>query len=126
MSALQFEKSQIVKVPGLGFEGRISGCLDFVNREAQYEITWLDQYMVPRDGVFTESQVIEAQKKPADSTLTVKLRADTAEAEKAIDGAALKVAALNKEAKAAVDTLSRLPRNVFGKPRPRSKRRAKR
>lgn len=128
MPGFNFDLSQLVTVPGKdGLQGRVSIRTEYAAKPSFYHVTWLaDGSGYLESDLFSEAELIEAQKKKPDSTMTVKIEADTAEAEKAIDGAALKVAALNKEAKAAVDTLSKLPRNVFGKSRARSKRRPRR
>lgn len=114
-----YEKSQVVKVPELGFEGRISGVLDFVDQEACYQIKWLDASMAVQLGVFKESEVILAQKRKPDATLKVDvdssaLQAATVEVEK--------MAAAARECEA---TINRIPRNVLNLRRSKSRSKRK-
>ena len=123
-----FEKSQIVKVPYLGAEGRISGVLDFVDQEMCYQLKWLDEAMAVQLGVFKEHEVVEAQKPKPDSTLTMKVEVDDTGMKKATDAAN----ELRAAADAAAASLDRLPPNVLDlalakrKPRAASKRKSKR
>lgn len=115
-----FEKSQLVNVPGIGQQGRISCVMDFVHKPATYQVMWLDENMVARDDLFPEADLIAAQKKKPDATLKVDvdssaLQAATAEVEK--------MAAAARDCEA---TINRIPRNVLNLGKRASARRSKR
>jgi hypothetical protein len=124
MPGFQFELSQLVNVPGKDQQGRISGRTEFVAGTSIYMVTWLDESMDRDVAHFGEAELLEAQKKKPDSTMTVKIEADTSD----LDNLDKRLKDTKEAATGLSDTLAKLPRNVFNttRKRSRSKRRSKR
>lgn len=122
MPGFQFELSQLVNVPGKdGLQGRVSSRMEDVNKPSIYQVTWLTADCASLNfEMFSEAEMIEAQKKKPDSAMTVKIEADTSDLDK-LDA---RIKTTTAAAAGLSDTLSKLPQNAFRARK--SKRRAKR
>jgi len=61
MPGFQFELSQLVNVPGKDQQGRISGRMEFVNEETLFQIKWLLPDLSIAVGMFSDTEVTQAQ-----------------------------------------------------------------
>ena len=122
MPGFQFELSQLVNVPGKdGMQGRVSIRTEYASKPSFYHVTWLaDGSGHLEADLFSEAELIEAQKKKPDGAMTVKIEADTSDLDK-LDA---RIKTTTAAAAGLSDTLSKLPPNAFRARK--SKRRAKR
>lgn len=128
MPGFQFELSQLVNVPGKdGLQGRIASRMEYVNGRSTYGVMWLTDSLEAVSAPFVEGDLIEAQKPKPATTLTVNVEADTSDVDAKIERTTASAKRLQETADAALDSLSKLPRNVLNLPkRSASKRRARR
>lgn len=123
MPGFQFELSQLVIVPGSeALQGRVCARMEYIGQPSLYQVTWLKPDLDIAFEVFSEADMIEAQKPKPASTMTVKIEADTSEVDAKIERTTASARRLQETADAALSALNRLPKRR--KPaKQRSKRR---
>lgn len=114
MPGFQFELSQLVNVPGSeALQGRVCARMEYVGKPSIYQVTWLKPDLDVGFEVFSEAGMLEAQKPKPTGTMTVKVEADTSEVDAKIAATTASAQKLRETADQALDSLSRLPRNVL-------------